>query len=208
MKKNVFSLVLTFLVITLAGCYPDGPEYVDEYDIVYTNHDATFAFGGKGTYSMPDSVVKITGDAVAGDPLVFVSPGYANTILKRIEDNMKNHGYTRVSNQALAELVLFPSAVEVTNISYYYDYWGYYYGWYYPPYYGGWYYPYPVTTSYTTGSLFMTLTDNVNTSPTDKHKVAWIGIANGLLEGASYDFDTRIEKAIDQAFAQSEYLHP
>src|SRR4030095_9849617 len=100
MKKNIFSLTLAFLVITLAGCYPDGPDYVDEYDIVYTNHDETFAFSGKGTYAMPDSVVKITGNVVNGDPVTFISPTYASIILDRIEKNMTARGYTRVSNQA------------------------------------------------------------------------------------------------------------
>jgi len=158
---------------------------------------------------MPDSVVKITGSAIEGDPLEFVNQVYANNIISRIETNMAARGYERVSTFDNPDLVVFPSAMEVTNISYYYDYWGYYYGWYYPPGYGGWYYPYyPVVTTYTTGSLFITMTDNINVNPSEKHKVVWLGIGNGLLEGTSTDFNTRISKAIDQAFAQSPYLHP
>ena len=210
MKRNLYVLlVLFFLSSTMIGCYPDGPEYVDEYDIVYTNYDDGFSFGGKKTYAMPDSVVKITGSAIEGDPLEFVNQAYANNIIGRLETNMLARGYERVEMIDNPDLVLFPSAMEVTNISYYYDYWGYYYGWYYPPYYGGWYYPYyPTVTTYTTGSLFITMTDNINVNPSEKHKVVWLGIGNGLLEGTSTDFNSRISKAIDQAFAQSPYLHP
>jgi len=211
MKKNVkYIFAMLFLSLTMAGCYPDGPDYVDEYDIVYTNYDENFIFAGKPTYAMPDSVVKITGAATTGDDIEFVNPVYANIILDRIKANMASRGYTLVGNAIIADFVLMPSAIEVTNISYYYDYWGYYYGWYYPPGYGGYYYPYyPMVTSYTTGSLFMTLADNKNQNPTGKNEVVWLGVVNGLLEGSSNtNFQARINKSIDQAFSQSAYLHP
>ncbi len=42
----------------------------------------------------------------------------------------------------------------------------------------------------------------------DNYKVVWAGIVNGLLEGTSTDFPSRINKSIDQAFTQSAYLRP
>jgi len=206
MKKNLQGIImLVFLSLTMAGCYPDGPDYVDEYDVVYTNYDQDYQFSGKSTYAIPDSVVKITGAAVTGDPVEFVNPAYASIILDRIKQNMTSRGYTLV-DLADADLVIIPSAMEVTNISYYYDYWGYYYGWYYP--YGGWYYPYPVVTSYTTGSVIISMIDNTDPNPSDKYRAPWIAIGNGLLEGASTDYAGRIRKMIDQSFEQSQYLHP
>jgi Domain of unknown function (DUF4136) len=208
MKKNVFHiLMLLFLATSMAGCYPDGPDSIDEYDIVYTNYDDQFVFSGKPTYAMPDSVVKITGAASTGEPIEFVNQTYGKIICDRIKSNMASRGYTLVNNPSQADLVLFPSALEVTNITYYYDYWGYYYGWYYPG--GGYYYPYyPTVTTYTTGSLIMTIADIKNVNPSGKNKVVWLGIINGLLEGSSTDFPGRINKSIDQAFTQSTYLRP
>ena len=208
MKKNVFRVVLLFMVATLAGCYPDGPDYVDEYDIVYTNYNDQYNFSGKLTYAMPDSVVKITGSVIDGEPVEFLNPTYSNLILGQIEANMLSRGYQRVNLIDDPDYVLFPSAIEITNISYYYDYWGYYYGWYYPPYYGGWYYPYPIVTSYTTGTVIMSLIDNQNFNPSDKQEAVWTGLINGVLEGASTDYAGRIRRSIDQAFTQSQYLHP
>ncbi|MBL0342769.1 MAG: DUF4136 domain-containing protein [Bacteroidetes bacterium] len=98
--------------------------------------------------------------------------------------------------------------LEVTSTTYYYDYWDYYYGWYYGPGYGGWYYPYPVTSSYTTGTLILNMVDNKNPNPSNKGKIVWVGLVNGLLEGSSADYINRINKTIDQSFAQSTYLRP
>lgn len=208
MKKNVIRMLLLFMVVTLAGCYPDGPDYVDEYDIVYTNYDDQYSFGGKFTYAMPDSVVKITGSVIDGEPVEFLNPTYSSLILNQIRDNMSNRGYQQVGLLDDPDFVLFPSAIEITNVSYYYDYWGYYYGWYYPPYYGGWYYPYPIVTSYTTGTVIMSLIDNQNYNPSDKQEAVWTALVNGLLEGSSSDYAGRIKRSIDQAFTQSQYLHP
>ena len=199
---------MLFLSVSLAGCYPDGPDNVDEYDIVYTNYDQQFSFAGKRTYAIPDSVVKITGAAATGEEVSFINPIYSDLIIARIKSNMDSRGYQLVGNAAIADVVVFPSALEVTNITYYYDYWSYYYGWYYPPGYGGWYYPYPVTTSYTTGTLILSMTYNNHPSPTNRDEVVWLGLVNGLLEGNNSDYPKRINTSIDQAFAQSEYLHP
>lgn len=200
---------MLFLSLSIAGCYPGGPDYTDEYDIVYTNYDKEFNFTGKKFYAMPDSVVKITGNVIQGDPVSFIKQSYANVILDRIKSNMASRGYTLVSDTALADLILFPAALEVTTTTYYYDYyWDYYYGWYYGGYYGGYYYPYSVSTSYTTGSLFLNLSETKNLNPSNKSRVPWVCIINGLLEGSSTAYSTRINKAIDQAFAQSQYIHP
>ena len=43
-------------------------------------------------------------------------------------------------------------------------------------------------------------------NPANKRRAIWYGIVNGLLEGASADFGSRINKGIDQAFRQSPYL--
>jgi len=205
-KRVLKSLLFIGMTSMLWGCYPDGPEYYGDYDIVYTNYEKDFNFSNHRNYAIPDRVVKIEGNIDQGAGPAFVSDVYAIQMLERMKSNMASLGYTLVSDTTDADFVLFPSALETTNVGYYYDYWGYYYGWYYPPY-GGWYYPYPMTYSYQSGSLIMNLIDNKNLTPDDKHTVVWVGIVNGLLEGTSADFSNRMNKGVDQAFTQSQYLH-
>jgi hypothetical protein len=55
MKKTKSLLILVCaLGLLLLGCYPQGPEYVDDLDLVYTNHNADYDFASKGTYARPD----------------------------------------------------------------------------------------------------------------------------------------------------------
>lgn len=184
----------------LWGCYPGGAEYYSDYDIVYTNYDKEATFTGHKNYYLPDKIIKITGNSIEGKPPAYVSPTYSGMMLESMKKNMNALGYTLVSDQATADFVLIPAAIEVTNISYYYDWWYGYWGW-------GWYYPYPITYSYSTGSLFMILVDNKDMAANGKKPALWTGICNGLLEGSTSDFTARMNKSIDQAFKQSEYLH-
>jgi hypothetical protein len=84
--------------------------------------------------------------------------------------------------------------------SYWYDWWyggyGGWYGWYYPPYY--------TVSSYTTGSLIITMSDPNIESAIDRTPTIWIGAMNGLLTGGS-DVN-RAVAGINQAFNQSPYL--
>lgn len=197
--KRIFYYSLTLLFL-MSGCYPDGAEYYDETDIVYTNYDDKFDFASKGTFSMPDKIVKITGNLKEGEDPEFVKEPYNTQILQKIQSNMTNLGYTKVADPANADLVLFPAVWSNTTIYYYYDYWC----WYYPYYCGwGWGWYYPSVSSYTTGTLLMTLiTDDEDYVQTTN---VWTAAANGLLSG--YYDATRVNNAIDQAFKQSPYLN-
>jgi hypothetical protein len=202
MKKMVRVLLLIVLTGTLWGCYPEGPDYYSDYDIVYTNFDKTYTFQGDvgKSYYISDKIIKITGNLTEGEQPEFVSAAYSVQMINRIKANMTELGYTLVTNVNNADLFLSTAALETTNISYYYDWWYSWYGW-------GWYYPYPITYSYKTGSLAMNLIDMNDVSADGKKHVIWTSIINGLLEGSSADFSSRMDKSIDQAFAQSQYLH-
>jgi hypothetical protein len=202
MKRKFLSLVIIASLAFLWGCYHEGAEYYEETDIVYTNYDKKFDFKSKGTYSMPDKIVKITGNLVEGEDPEFVKEPYNTQVLNRIQDNMTKMGYTYVDTQDATDvdLVLLPAVWTNTTVYYYYDYWC----WYYPYYCGwGWGWYYPSVSSYTTGTLLMTLvTDDANyVEPTN----VWTAAANGLMSG--YGDVTRINNAIDQAFKQSPYLN-
>ena len=44
-KKFVFYLSI---IIILGSCHPQGPEYYEDLDVVYTNFDDQFDFASKG----------------------------------------------------------------------------------------------------------------------------------------------------------------
>jgi len=197
MKKNVFLFI--GIIFLMVSCYPDGPVSYEELDLVYTNYTDTYDFASKGTYAMPDKIVKITGNLAEGEDPEFVKEPYNTQIINRIQSNMTALGWTQVDDPENADLALMPAVWTNTTVTYWYDYWCWYYyyycGW---GYYGGGYY-----TSYTTGTLLMTLVaygdDYIDPSS------VWTGIANGLLEG-NYN-TSRVNNAIDQAFKQSPYLN-
>jgi len=198
-------LSLVFLGLLLTQCYPEGPEYVDEIDIVYTNYDPAYNFAAKHTFAMPDKVMKIDNDLLNGKDTNFIKPIYANVMLSQIRQNLLSKGWSELSISQNPDVLVAPAAYEVTT--YIYDYWGYY-GWWYDGYYpgGGWYYPYPAVSDYSTGSLIVAMVDPNLVSANDRPEVVWTFAINGLLEGTTSQFNARVAKGIDQAFKQSPYL--
>ncbi len=202
MKRKILSISAFALLTLLYGCYPAGPEYVEEVDIAYSNYDNKFDFVSRGTYSIPDKITKITGDP--NKPPQYVKDIYGTPMLATINANMQALGWTKVDVNSNPDVQLLPAAWESTTIIYG-GYWGSYWCWYYPYYCGGgWYYPYVPVTSYSTGTLVMTLVDPKAESTDDSRRVVWTGAINGLLSGA-YDA-ARVSNGINKVFAQSPYL--
>lgn len=203
MKKFLLA-ALPFLV--LAGCYPGGADYVEELDAVYTTYDEKYDFKSKGTYARPDKIV-VDIEIDNGDTTyVFMKDAFANTIFNAIDDNMESLGWEKVDLIDDPDVLLTPAAMKSTTYfySYWYDWWyggwyGGYWGWYYPPYYA--------ISSYTTGSLIITMSDpNAGSeSPINQSRANWVFVANGLYTGA-YDV-SRVTTAINDGFNQSPYLN-
>lgn len=201
MRKKLIVAILMVSQFALWGCYLEGPDYTEELDLVYTNHYSAYNFASKGTYSLPDKVVKITGDPLA--PPEYIKDIYGLPILAQIDANMTALGWTKVDVAASPDVQILPAAWTTTTLVG--GYWGGYWCWYYPYYCGGgWYYPYTPVTSYTTGTLVITMTDPAAESADDSKLVLWTGAVNGLLSG-TYEID-RIKNGVDQMFAQSPYL--
>lgn len=199
MKKRISFILFVISGFLLWGCYPDGPEYVEDMDIVLTYQAPDYDFSVNATYAMPDKIVKVTGNKVEGDDPEFVPDATANLILDRIAQNMADLGYSRVGIDEDPDLLLAPASWETTTIYYYYDYWYWWWGGYYP------YYPsYGYYSSYTTGSLLMSLYDPDELAANGNVILQWAGIANGLMEGVFNA--TRVYGAIDKAFTISPYL--
>ncbi|MFO7670134.1 MAG: DUF4136 domain-containing protein [Bacteroidales bacterium] len=193
-KKFVFYLSIIMLMVS---CYPNGAEYYEDLDIVYTNYDDQFDFASQGVYSIPDNIVKIEGDLAEGEDPEFVKEPYNTQILNSINSHMEALGWTATEDPDNADLVLFPAVWTNTTVYYWYDYWCWYY-----PYYCGWGWGYPSVSSYTSGTLLMTLVAD-GQEYIEPIRV-WTCAINGLLSG-SYN-TTRVINAIDQAFEQSPYL--
>ena len=188
------------LGIFLFGCYPDGPEYTEDLDVVLTYFNDEYDFQSKTTYARPDRIVMITGNVQEGDDPVFIPDVTAALILAQIDENMADLGYEKVDVDEDPNLLLTPAAWETTSIVYWYDYWSWWWGGYYP----GWgYYP-GYVSSYSTGTLLMGLIDPTDVGANGNPVVQWTGAINGILTG-SYNA-SRVDRAIDKAFDQSPYL--
>jgi hypothetical protein len=212
MVKKLSQWVAILVVSGVIGCYPKGADLVEEIDLVYTNHDGTFNFASKHTYSIPDSVVEITGD-VFNDPdgnhkPQFMPAATGDVILKAMNDNMTAAGWTRVTLSQNPDVLMLVSSMTTTNLYWYYD-WYYWYWWYGG--WWGWYYPccyYPMyVTGYRSGSVMTQMVDATTTKPgSDKATVVWNMVLNGLAEGGTTNIASRVQTGVSQAFAQSPYL--
>lgn len=213
MNIKLHQLVLIALLsVSLFSCQPDGAEYVDELDIVYTNYDSGFDFASKGTYALPDKVVKINDqfiDLQPGEEPEYLDPINSAAILSSIRSNMDALGFREVDESVNPDLIILPSVSQTDQLFFYYDW--YYWNWYYPGWGSGWgwyypgYYP-PQVTSIRTGTLMMQMTSLTGEEITDKIPVVWTGVVNGLLEGSATSINQRVNNSINQAFEQSPYL--
>jgi hypothetical protein len=202
MRNKSLSLVALFCGLFLWGCYPDGPNYTQDMDLVITHHNPDYNFVAKGTYAMPDKIVKITGNKQQGDAPEYIPALTAKSILDRVAANMESLGWQRVDVSASPDMLLTPAEWETTTIYYYYDYWYWWYGGYYPGYPG--YYPPSYGGSYTTGTVLLTLMDPNELNGTGTPVQQWTGAINGILE-SKYDA-ARVLPLVDQMFTQSPYL--
>lgn len=207
MKKIVYGVFFSAAAgLTLLGCYPQGPEYVEDLDVVYTTFDEEYDFQGQSTYALPDKIV-VDVEIDRGDTTyVYMKDALAAPILAAIDDNMEALGWTKVAGLVNdPDIIITPAAISSTT--YYYSYW---YDWWYGGYYGGywgWYYPpYYSVSSITTGSLVLTMSDPgaAEDSPIGQSQANWLMVANGVATG--YGDISRVTNAIDQGFKQSPYL--
>lgn len=203
--------VLFYSIMGISGCYPSSPDYIDDYDLVYTQEDKTFNFQAVNTYMMPDSVAHIISDPSQANHQ------YDAQILQDLKHELDALGWTRLDENSgnQADVVILPSVTSQVNgicDGYcYWCYWGWWPGWGpYPPAWDpswGWYYPPSmVCTTYNTGSLIVNMTNPKGATSDKKLPIVWIGVANGLLEGSSSNISSRIDKSIAQMFIQSPYL--
>jgi len=192
------------LGLLLAACHPSGAETVSDLDVVATTHDATFDFQVPSTYSRPDKIFVITGDPTVTPPDTL-PPSTQNLIFNTFDNEMQAHGYTKVSIGQTPDLVVTMSALEVTNVNYYYGYWCTYWAYYYPCY--PYYPPVVGVSTYVVGTLLIDMAPNSSTPPpSGRTNGVWTAVIRGISSGIQSTDQQRIVNGISQAFIQSDYL--
>ncbi len=212
-KKSTAVATIAIVAILAYGCYPGGPEYQSDQNIVYTSHDSTYDFGSKSTYYLPDTVVFRTNIQNAA-----MRSADARKLLEEIESAMDARGYVQVDTSASAppDLLVVAEVTALRQSGYSYipgsfsPFYGSGWGWGG----GGWAYPtgYIVPYNVTTGTAYVSISDP-NAAQTvvsgneaaEAIPIVWVGVFNGLFSGANGDAG-RIEYAVSQSFAQSPYL--
>lgn len=206
-------LILWSILLVLASCRPSGNDFVEDFDVVYTSFDVNYNFNARSTFAMPDSILVIGEDEYDLDLHRF-----DDVILEALDRHMTSLGWNRVAQDSgqVAELVLLPmiGATDYSScVMPCWDCgWGYWGGWdSYPGGWGGgwgWYYPPSMACGdFSTGTLFVTLSDPNNANEVaEEIPVAWKGILNGVIQGPDASIVSRLEMNISQMFSQSPEL--
>lgn len=214
-RKWLNALLLIAWGAFLTGCYPGGPEYTSDYNLVVTDYDQSFDFGSKLTYFMPDTVNFATNDEDIDEDVIL---GFERLILAEIESNMEARGYERVDStfQEEPDLLIAVQVIAISNSGVSWIPGGGWWGGLYPPGWGwgwggGWYYPpyYPIGYSYQTGTVLINLADPDDEIVEDgetKPALKWFAAMDGLLSSSTDANQQRIISGIEQAFDQSPYL--
>ncbi|HET6981523.1 MAG TPA: DUF4136 domain-containing protein [Myxococcaceae bacterium] len=194
------------LGLLLAACHPTGVETISDLDVVATTRDPNFNFATPTTYKLPVTIPLIGSDQ---DPAVrppdVLPADLTQLILSTIDTEMTAQGYVKAGPSATPDLVVTAAALKVTNISYYYQYWCGYWGYYYNPCYP--YYPPVAVSSYVVGSLIIDLTPFPPDTSGSRTPGVWTALIRGIQSGVPSTDRARIVNGISQAFSQSsDYL--
>jgi hypothetical protein len=210
LKKLIQSSSL--IALLLMGCYPIGPEFVEDYDATYTIlNDVNFDFADptRQTYHLADTVIVLT------DPNTSPTDIQINqaAILARVRTNMNQLGYTEIPDidDAIddADYLILVSVNRSDN--YFYTWWPGWVGW---PGWPGWgwggccFFPPTVTsTNIRTGAILVDLIDaRALKLRRNELPEVWIGLGEGLFRGSQQNINNRALESIDQMFRQSPYL--
>ena len=175
-------------LLLLGSCYPDGPEYVEDLDVVYTNYDPDFSFADQRTFAIPDSIVLIEGQNYVANRRdsvpATVDSVYAKPILALIRKNLASRGWTEVDRTENPDVLVLVSANRTTNLYYNYDwrYWDWWYpgayadyGWYYPNYFPNYGQGPGYLSGYCSGSLLMQIANPSAAGVNHNVPVVWVG---------------------------------
>jgi len=213
-SKTILVVFFVLTVFVFSSCYPDGPEYTSDYDLVGASYDPEFNFDGATSFVLPDSIVFIKDE---NDNKTYLTNEQEQQIVEHVRDNLTAMGWvdsTYAIADTMPDVILTITGIATKYSGTWWNYWGGWYpgwGWYYPGY-PGWGYPwypgggYPSYYEYTTGSLVIDMIDWKSADPNDQQiPFVWAGAINGLVNRTPVDVN-KIISAIDKIFELSPYL--
>ncbi len=209
--KTIHYLAIALLAAAVCACQkePSTSGLHNDY-LVYTGHDTDTDFVTLETYYLPDRILLIGNH----DKAEYWEDATAQEIIARVAAQLDAAGFQRIEDKESADAGIQMSYVERETyyVGYDYPYWWWYYPYYWAPsYWGdwvGWYYPFRVYYGYTSGSLLIEMLDLEGTTESGKKlPIVWNAFISGLLSSSERLNLERTLSAVDQAFAQSPYLH-
>ena len=212
--KRAIPILLLAVVFTACQKEPDLNQLSSDL-IVYTSYDKSANFNGYLTFAIPDSILLL--DDKAKPTYIPGNDPRTSAINSAIISEMNGRGYVQVENTADADLGIQVSYVKDTNtiVSYAMSnpYWWYGYNYYWPgsywnPYWWGWgpSYSYPISYTYTVGSLIVEIVALADANVTTKKiPVIWTAYMAGILSSNQININLTVS-GIYQAFEQSPYL--
>jgi len=208
MKKILFLSVLTVLAVS---CHkvPSPTDRDGEY-LVYTSRSDNTDFSVYKTYNIPDSLLVIGRSAKPE----YSKSSDAMAIVSQYKAIMDSYGYTYTPDKDAADIGIQATyIIETENyINYISDpyWWLNYPGYWHPGYWGhwtGWNYGYPVVYSFSTNSLITEMVDlTAEKSSGSQLDVIWTSYIGGPGSGSIHADKARLNAAVKQSFAQSQYL--
>ena len=209
MKKIIFISTLALLAI---ACHKEPyPQDSDNEYLVYTSPAKDVDFTDYTTFDIPDSLLIIG----QGEKPMYSQSDNALALIQAYRTNMEKMGYIYTPSNPDADLgVQLTYMIKTERFVQYYDdpyWWLDYPGYWSPGIWGDWYgfyYPRPMVYSYSTNALVADMVDLTAEQGSGKNlEIIWSSYIGGPAgPSASYDVQ-RMKESIDQAFAQSSYLH-
>ncbi len=215
MQKKINNLIILLGIIILTyGCYPGGPEYYSDLDLVSTDYSPEYWNNNTPmTYYMSDSIGLIIekDNPDNNDTIIFNNN---KIVFEQIEENMTVLNYERLDTIDEAnppDLVLFSQVlvIKVTGGGYYdpwYPWWGG--GGYYPYYPGYWYGYVPYYYSFSVGTVIIEMVDYESVDEENEtFDIVWVAAIDGLLRDSKATNQQVVRDQIDKAFDNSPYLN-
>lgn len=207
MRRKLVLIGLAGLIfLTTPGCYPGGPESLEELGLVITFNGKDLDFTGMSTFGITDAVADLDTGQGSSDP---IDPIFKEAALEAIEANMISRGFTLIGEPYTEkpDVWITVGAVQSDVWVQWYG-WGYYGG--YPGWGGGYYPPYTGVAKFEQGSIIWQMLDlrdvDDPTSPDAEPTVMWLAGINGAVKNSQSANVSSITSGVGQGFTQSPYI--